>query len=118
MVLTNIHTNDGRPKFHSGCFVANMPELNMDWNADHCASFCNEDSGCKGFSFGKEYYLSTKRGCLLATDRTDCESTLGYKQFPDSGNSNVDLAVVGELMEQPNAPPRAFGFTGCYKKKM
>ena len=116
-MLTNIHTNDGRPKFHSGCFVANMPELKMDGNADHCASFCNEDSGCKGFSFGKEYYLSTKRGCLLATDRTDCESTWGYKQFPDSGNSNVDLAVVGELMEEPNAPPRAYGFTGCYKKK-
>ena len=103
---------DGRPKFHSGCFVANNPTMNMIWNADHCANFCNEDLGCKGFSFGKENYVSTRRGCLLATDRTDCTSTWGFKQFP----KDTSLSVVGNLIEEPNAPPKSYGFTGCYKK--
>ena len=56
--------------------------------------------------------LSTKRGCLLATDRTDCTSTWGFKQFP----KDTSLSVVGNLIEEPNAPPKSYGFTGCYKK--
>ena len=48
--------NDGkcRPKFHAGCFVTK--NKGKEWTVDDatdCANFYDSDSGCKGFSFGK-----------------------------------------------------------------
>lgn len=102
---------NGEPKIHAGCFYPSNPDLLMKiWGLDDCARFCDDDPNCKGFSIGTVADISTEIGCLLATTRTDCKSTLGYKQYP----VNKNLAVVGSLVEGSNTTSKDYGFTGCY----
>ena len=105
---------NGEPQIHAGCFYPSNPVYDMIWTADDCARFCNDDPNCKGFSIGTVTDISTEEGCLLATTRTDCKYTWGYKQYP----VNENLAVVGSLMENSNTTSKDYGFTGCYSNSV
>ena len=109
--------NDGkcRPKFHAGCFVTK--NKGNAWTVDDagdCANLCDSDSGCKGFSFGKQMIFFNDIGCRLATDMENCKNNLYYIQEP----KNLSRRIIGRLMQDPKAPSERYSYTGCYKKKM
>ena len=104
-----------KPKFHAGCFVTkNNGNLWTEDDAADCAKLCDSDSGCKGFSFGKQMIFFNDIGCRLATDMEECKNKLYYIQEP----KNLSRRIIGRLMQDPKAPSKRYSYTGCYKKKM
>ena len=104
-----------KPKFHAGCFVRlNNGKLWTVYDAPDCAKLCDSDPGCKGFSFGKQMVLFDYIGCRLATDMKDCYNKDYYVQEP----KNTSRGKIGNLMQDPEAPVKSYGYTGCYTKNM